>query len=329
MPPSVRPGCFFPTTIWREQLEYNQRLWEGPHPDNCDEWTKDLALGLLSEVDELMRELSWKRHRNRGAVPNRENIAQELADITKYVMCLWQAWGFHPEEVYEAVSTKTEIMEQRYNQEFTAPQPGRVVVISDLDGTIANWRAGFARWCWNRGYLNDTQAKGLPDTLDFDLDMAVAYPDYHRWKHEFESDGGYRHLPDYADGIRFLQYARKLGCYVICITARPQEQYKRIWYDTWMWLKDKGCLPDQLLFGGVERVLLSQELCAGNHKVLLLDDDPEHLRRAVGCGATVWGRRQNYNRHCEGMVGIRMFSNLDDMAWLLQENFMKPEKEEG
>lgn len=301
--------------IWTEQQEHNERV-QGIVCQSSQEWVVTFILGLISECDELLRAMQWKQHRKPYGTDltrsDKRNIAEELADVTKYVLCLWQQFGFDLADFLSFVDAKGELVAQLLRQEFEEPPPGTPILITDLDGTIANFRQGFIQWALDHDWL-----LGAPTvdhgTLQMDVELGVSYPQYHAWKRQFESSGGYYHLPAFADGISMIRAAQQLGAYIIAVTARPPD-LKRVWYDTWWWLKKMEIQPNQLLFHDSERVLvlsqyIKEELA---HPVLVLEDDPSLVTRIAPICPVVC-RSASYNEFVRGMDNVIWTDNFDSV----------------
>lgn len=306
--------------LWDAQIVYNDKVKEfsAQPPTLQEQWTVHYVVGLASECDELLREVRWKAHRATRERPlNRANIAAELADISKYIISLWQLWDFSLQDAIVAIQTKSEILEQIQKQEVfaTKPKSGQLIVISDLDGTVADWRSTFICWCKQKGYpIRSKTSQGyFGQSLRLELSYAVDFRDYRRWSEEFESSGMYRHLIAYPDAVDFLRRALQLGAYLIVVTARPVKQHKRIWGDTWSWLKEHQIQPAQLLFGSAERVLLSRELKELQNPLVILEDNPD-LALRMSPHATVWVRAQPYN----DLDGLLRFESYQECILMLE-----------
>lgn len=266
-------------------------------------------MGLSSESDELLRELNWKHHRKKDKVFNRENVALELADMTKYILCLWQHFGFTLDEMLEYTHLKSEAMEQMQRQEFDQLQSEPVpTLVSDIDGTLANYRDGFLRWCIDQGILPEGSVDS-EETLHVDIDLALPYEKYRAAKDRFEVEGGYRYLEAYRDGIDLIRSALTEGWRVIVLTARPTH-YKRVWVDTWSWLKHWEIQPNYLLMADINRVIvIAHILGEGTCPVILLEDNPEIALRSKDIVPTVV-RAKPYNEclmEKDGILRVEKF----------------------
>lgn len=272
--------------LWWQQKKYNDAV-KGLQSEKQN-WTEVYLLGLISQVHEILEQTRWKRNRVSATSPLgtlRENVAPALADLTKFVLCLWQEQGFTMEEMLEAVTAKNVQLEQQLQLEFF-PAVGSKVIVSDLDGTGADYRAGFEAW-WGR----TDEVK----TLAVDLDNRVPYMDYTASKDDFERTGGYANLPAYADWVSLIRGERNLGTGLLITTARPAHELKRIWGDTMQWLKRQNIEPDSIVFGRDERILELVNLGKRANMVVLLEDDATLALRAAHSGIHVMLRTQPYN----------------------------------
>ena len=287
--------------LWNRQRDYNSVIRSAEHiPDNGqtekDHWTEKYILGLISEIDELLNAVNWKRHRKvRKSAPDRTDLALSLADITKYVICLWELWGFSPEDMVSYSNSKSEFLEAQWRMENLSLPISRRIVISDIDGTLADWRKSFILW------LEETKGMKINSedkysTMLMDHELSMLYPEYYSLKEEFEASGGYANLIPYRDSLALMEDLIEDGCFSIVYTARPAKQHQRIWGDTWSWLNKHGIVPDQLVIGHEPRILAADKLRKQN-KVVMLEDDPGLMIRAANLGIQVYARRTRYNEN--------------------------------
>lgn len=287
-------------TIWQAQKDYNDviRLKE---PGSYEHWMKNYLLGAISEVDEILNEINWKAHR-KGKVMNPHNLARELADLTKYVISMWEWSGFDSETMLQCVADKNSELAVQLVQDFGHMiPPGAPVIISDIDGTLGDWRAAFIQWV-RANHMQDLPAIDPSAHLSLEVDLAMTYPVYARLKEQFEAEGGYQQLTAYSDAVYTLNTLAYFNqAYIIVYTARPARVHTRIWSDTWHWLEEQsmGELVKELRMGADERIARACELKAKGHPVVLLEDDPTLALRAASTGLRVGMRAQAYN---EGVV---------------------------
>lgn len=279
--------------MWKEQHRYNRKIHEETDIYDREHWTQIYLLGIVSEIDEILSDIQWKRHRKKqGRKIDKRNLAYELADLTKYVISLWDLWDFTAYEMLQYVEIKSKILELKYQQEFAVIPKDKPVLICDLDGTIADWRSSFIDWARDLNKIPLPIKTDSGSTLILDHDLSMRYPDYYALKEQFESEGGYKNIEPYWDGLVTLSKMKEdLDAYIIVITARPADVYHRIWMDTWYWFEYYNINVDQLRIGSNSRVLLADTL----PNAIMFEDDPGLALRAANSGIKVFMRRQPYN----------------------------------
>ncbi len=294
--------------LWFDQKKYNEHVKEMRAVNTGermtqDQWTQAYLLGLISEVDEVLQEIKWKVHADttKKDEATLTNLAIEFADITKYIMCLWQAWGFSAEDMLYWVEEKSNLMDFRLKTEGVDPLQKNVVVC-DLDGTIADWRDGFFRWlAGTKGILFPEDKRA---SLLVDVDMRIPYTRYNAWKEEFERSGGYRELPPYKDGVALLSYLQSTwDAKLIFVTARPI-RIARVLLDTLHWIRATGLEPYSIRMVETGRVQYAMELKQKGNRVLVLDDDPVLVARASNNHLPVLVRAEPYNTSVQTLVNV-------------------------
>jgi NTP pyrophosphatase (non-canonical NTP hydrolase) len=301
--------------IWDAQRRYNDRVKIG-QLRTSEEWTTAYLLGLLSEADEVLRELRWKSHRKTDKPVNRFNVAEELADLTKYVFSLWQQFDFTPEEMLQAIQRKSDYMEQKWAQEFAPAPKGKFIIVADVDGTLADFRGTLWGWMFKRKYIGSF-ARDPAQNLNMAIDMKLSPSSFHQWKAEFEESGGYRSLIPFMDTLKVIRSLQRVGAMLVVVSARPITRAKRIWYDTWNWLHENGIEPDRMCIGD-ERAFLIEDLAKDN-KVVLLDDDPDNILRSCDL-CPVFVRSWPYNERVRnGHPNITHYEHIAEVEATLSE----------
>jgi hypothetical protein len=281
--------------IWDKQQEYNLKV-QDLQDRSSTEWLVNYILGTHSQLTELLNQTNWKTHRIRDMDPYGPNIAEELADITKYVFSMWQVMGYTETDMLNAMQRKGEVLEQLLYQE-THPSPkDRNILMLDLDGVVADFRYGFMQWLSGTPWKSILTLDERDIGLHMDINNGWNYHSYYQAKMEFERDGGYGTLPSITRIKKCVNALHRVGWYIIVYTARPYRTYKRIWSDTWLWLKNHDIEADELHFGYDERVVAASKYKEENH-VVALEDDPTLIKRYVGCNIPVLLCPQPYNQN--------------------------------
>lgn len=303
--------------VFKRQKQYNEEI-RSFEEWTKDEWTEKYLLGLVSEIDDILDSIKWKRHRQNGGYVARANVGYDLADLTKYVLSLWELWGFDADAVIHFVNDKSAVLEELYRQEFMAIPNDRLIVITDIDGTLGDWRRTFIDWALATKSVSMERIDEAT-SLQLDSDLALRYPDYYKLKEDFESSGNYRNIILYPDTTPFLEWLKQeFDAFIIAHTARPWQRYYRIWGDTWGWITDNKFPIDQLRIGSDSRVLLATQL--GGDNVLMLEDDPGLMLRAAHSGIRVIAREHPYNMGVKH-EHIRMVGRLTDAKESIRNDF--------
>jgi len=279
--------------LYEAQARYNLNF-TGPEPDKTA-WTQQYLLGLVSEIDEVLREINWKPHRNAYKEVNPDNLGQELADLTKYVLSLWILWGFKAEDMLTYVTNKSKVLEFLYTQEHRPPL-GWPVVVCDLDGVLANYQWGFLKWVKDSGQwdLDDDACQRAVYSLHMDLTLGIPNVKYEQMKRAFEEWGGFLRLPPYPGIPTLIGVLKETQAHLVVVTARPMYQRKRLSMDTLLWLEQQGLSVEGLYFDE-DKVELIHNLW-GNHVLCCIEDNPLVAERLSKQGYLVILMDRPYNR---------------------------------
>lgn len=283
--------------LWLAQRSYNDRIRREQidAEDQRTYWSKQYLLGLVSEVDEVLNSMSWKRHRRQDPKLAQQNIGLEIADLLKYVISLAEIWDISPDRLVELALDKSDTLQRMLDMEQTPlPLSDARYLICDLDGTIADWRQSFIRWATDRGvYFRRPDPE---ETLMLDVDCGLPYDQYNELKQLFELEGGYANLIPYKDGVETVKAMQRDGVYLVVYTARPGQRLKQIWHETYFWLEKHGIRPDYLTIGAEARLIHTLSLWRRND-VVMFEDNPELMLRAANSGIPVFARLKPYNAH--------------------------------
>lgn len=106
--------------IWERQLKFNHNFFDEKNSSSEEkqQHTKELILHLLSECDEVLREINWKMHRKHDIDQvNTENLVEEIVDVFKFVISLAQTWNVSAAEFMDQFDKKSTVVEQRFEKE--------------------------------------------------------------------------------------------------------------------------------------------------------------------------------------------------------------------
>lgn len=317
-------------SVWTQQSEYNDRIKRLKSGDEAD-WMIDYILGTISELGELLKEMNWKKHRLHSLEDFGPNVSEELADISKYVLSMWQIAGFSQLDMLKAVYRKGEILEQLYWQEVSRSLTGEKIVILDLDGVVADFRQGFSKWITGSHWSSILNIDERDFGLHLDLNNGWEYSTYEEAKLEFERLGGYNYLPPIEKVLEAVKHLSIKGFKILVWTARPNHIYKRIRSDTWAWLMDKEIPAEGLYFGGDERIRAAKKLSESNF-VIAFEDNTTLAKRYAISGIPVVLITQPYNVDMERSEKVlRVFDKQtsSDIVHLVERILSYQKKEEN
>lgn len=306
--------------IYKDQAQFNEYI-RSRHPErekDVNFWAKEYILGGITEFDEVLREINWKVHRIEESGVVRSNLAYELADVTKYVLSLWDLFGFKPLDILSLVRDKSKLLDLTIARDQQPLPRGKKVIVCDIDGVLADWRKPFIDWASNETGVDFPLPSFYQDKLYLDLGAAISYPLYRRLKEKFEEIGGYRHAAPIYPAIHSLLRQQAAGVYLAIFTSRPGHRYKNIPMDTYRWLSQYHLYPDELWVDEGDRILRAVQFREnGAEEVMLWEDDPTIIQRASQTGFRVFAPVYDYNE--DVMKGENVYPVIseewDDVPW--------------
>lgn len=261
--------------LW--ELQRQQQVEFGLEPDSMptherERLLKDLCLGLYEEAQELAREAaSHKGHLLKQRPTEKVNVLDEVVDVLKYTITIAQVYDIAPAELYDAFIRKGQVVRDRARGTRLELEKHTKLIISDLDGCIADL-SGF------QGQLNEARG-GAP----MNDGMVAALEGL---KAQFYRDGGFRHCPVIPGAKEALEQMSRWGYKIVIITARPYWQYKRLYGDTLAWLKENGLKHDLLLFNK-DKSEAVYEFIFPAKPVAFIEDRDKHALELVNIGVRV------------------------------------------
>lgn len=312
--------------VWDKQQSYNTLVQNQDRNKTPSDWMVNYILGANSELAELLQQTNWRYSAIHSITEFGPNVAEELADVTKYIFSLWQLMGFTEQDMLNAMNQKGDLLNQLMYQETRGTLRRRRIVMLDLDGVVADFRRGFMEWISNTRWAEILTIKEEEIGLHMDINHGWDYRSYYQAKIAFEIDGGYRYLPAIRNTKMAINTLKSIGYYIMVYTARPYTTYKRIWGDTWNWLKEHDITIDELHFGYDERVIAARNLAEDNF-VVALEDDPTLIARYARCDIPVFVYPQPYNIMRFGNLELVTYLNPESEHWEIT-NFVHEKAEE-
>ena len=282
--------------IFIAQRKQNQIIREiNPLGENGkSEWTKQLLLGMVSEIGEVMDRIDWKVHSPRNQRISVHNLKIEIVDLFKYVLSLAELWEMTPHELLSMTRDKTSEIALKMSEQMWRPKQLRPILVTDIDGTIADWKSSFMEFVREKGV--SFQIDDSKPSMSIETEMGLQYVHYEDLKWEFETGGGYARLHPIPRAVNFIIEMQNSGADIVVFTARPSSNHKRIWWDSWTWLEQQGIFPSLLRIGSEDRISYAQDLREQGFDVKMVDDNPELTLRAVNSNIPVILRDTPYNQ---------------------------------
>lgn len=79
--------------------------------------TREYLLSLHAELTEVLQNTDWKKHRKQPENLNPQNVAQEMIDVQKFLWGLAIIWCISEEEFCREFWRKSQLVEQRFDEE--------------------------------------------------------------------------------------------------------------------------------------------------------------------------------------------------------------------
>lgn len=246
--------------------------------------TEHYVLALHREVDEILDEVPWKTHRvyeDRNVI--RDNILEEIADVTFFGMSLAVAHGATYDEWKEAMQAKLGVIEERWRQDHD-PLPLNKVVLVDLDGVLCEYPGPFLDW------VSD-HCEDLGD---------LSAEDWKVMKHAYRQSGAKRHLPEITENVRAVQALADNQYDIVILSKRPMHRYARIAGDTLYWLNQHNVPFRRLLFADDKSLAVA--LAGMADKIIFaVDDDPDNVDKLRDLGVKTY----HLGKDIAGMTDIK------------------------
>jgi hypothetical protein len=281
--------------IWEDQAAFNLLFRQPPSNDfEMAEQAHDFVTYTTSELHELLRTLPWKKHRNIPVAVNRGHMRDEVADVFKCIVSLFQIVGQTPETAFEAYWSKTAVVRQRYQEEWVK-RLDRPCAVIDIDQVLCDYISGICDWLHRysgEAVPGDRLQEIVSQRLYVNaLTLGLPEEKWKKLKHEFRVSGGKRYLPVFADAKVFLQALMRRGLQIVLLTSRPVDRYPNIYTDTLLWL-ERNELPYDFIWWAHDKGERVLETGLREHVRLFADDDVRFIDQISKLGIpSYWVQR--------------------------------------
>ncbi len=291
--------------IWKVQQFFNNKVF--PKPKNLKDkqsLTKEFILHLISESDEVLREINWKFHRGNKKKINKDKLLEELIDVFKYNLSIMQFWDISPSEFYQKFLDKSEIVEQRFIQEKKLNLlDDKKILCIDIDGVIADYPRSFINFIESKinkkVIINFTEYK-LYDIIQ--KATGLSKKKIEKLKHEYRITGYKRSISLIKDAKKYINLLAKEYT-IVLLSARPYEKYPRIFSDTIFWLKKNRIKYNAILWDVKKEERMLKEL---PHTLYMIEDCGENAIKIAINKKKVILLNKDYNQNFKHKNIIRV-----------------------
>ncbi|MHA1226111.1 MAG: 5' nucleotidase, NT5C type [Candidatus Hodarchaeales archaeon] len=297
--------------LWKNQKEFNEKVIGKRLKDLSQSekqyWTKELVLCLISECNELLREIAWKVHRKEDIRIIPSNLLEEWIDIFKYWLSIGLIWQFNAKQLWEEYWRKSAVVEQRWTQEQMLNRFDKIVAI-DIDGVLYDYPKEFFKFIQDKtGIRIEREIKNYD--LYVELSKEFSIPVLSRLKDEYRQSGYLKKgLP--IDGSReFLKSLKQMGFGIALMTAREYKKYKRIYGDTLEWLRNNDMIFDGIVWSERKEEAVYRSF---PNLAFAVEDNLDNANKIAMLGIQVFLLDKTYNKGKTDNKVIRV-NNLNDI----------------
>ena len=230
------------------QKQFSKKLFEEQYGIDIDNMTKEdkvkyskeYILSASKELMEALDELPWKKHRFMQQNNNEGNFIEEIVDSFKFIVNLMLINGFTADDFTDKFFIKSKIVQIRYEQETALKKlqsSNEKVAVIDIDGVLNNYPLNFVDFFQSNGFEYE-------DIKTFKLND---FANYSAQKHCFRAQGHEANgklVKGVNEKLKNIQKNHK----IVLLTARPYEEYSRLFSDTVQWLEDNEVPYDFIFF---------------------------------------------------------------------------------
>lgn len=303
--------------IWKNQKKFNAQVFSAPKTlEEKQRLTKEFILHLISECDEVLREINWKFHRKKDVQVNKDNLLEELIDCQKYLISIAQFWGFSEKDFVNKYFDKSEVVEQRFIQEkkINLLKDKKVICI-DIDGVLSDYPGSFIRYVEAQTGMNLSQIKITEYNLYGIVGKVVGVKRLKSIKHKFRISGQKRTMDVFPGAVEGMKKLSKMGYTLVLLSARPYKKYPRIFSDTICWLKKNKIKYDAILWDENKEEKMLKEIPNAKY---MIEDCMENAIKIANAKKKVFLMDNSYNQGYQHKNIIRV-KNWKEIIQRLEE----------
>lgn len=317
--------------IWNIQKEFNEKLVpiDNLSLQERQEMTKEYTIHLISEVYSILETVNWKMHHKSSKKLNKQDTFIEIVDAWKYLLSIGLLWGLTPEEFVDIFTAKSQLVSQKYRQEYFNLSKEKKVLICDIDGVLNNYPECFISYveeCSKQdglgSFIDKVDMSSIP-TLDiYDYLSEQINPDYVReCKYKYRTQGLSLREKVNQESVSFLQQMKSEGFSIILLTSRPLDAYKCLEVDTYRWLVSNN-IPFDFLISDSKKRNKVLEVLRSSKVDMIIDDDPKIMDnlKCTENQCQLYLLNRSYNRHYKAEGNIIRVNSLFDIKEKINED---------
>jgi 5'(3')-deoxyribonucleotidase len=292
------------------QKEYNDDVFEKKLKNGSKEEklivTNEIALKAHRSLSELLEEASREKC-------DQTNLAFASVDALRYIMSILNVWDINSSDIESAYKIKDAQLSVQLDMSKKVWQ-NQPVIIVDIDDVLAEFRGTFADFLVSEFGINaDPESKQyyfVDEVSEEGFNPEAVFQ-------SFVEKGMFRNLPVIDDAVKFLNGLKKKGYWIHLLTARPKEN-KKIFYDTFFWLKEHDIPFDDIDFSPEKFRWCAQSKYYDKGGIYYaIDDSPKHAIEYAKHGIRVKVPVKSYNTDITNSENIEHYNNLKELMEIL------------
>lgn len=302
--------------LWDIQKKFNDKFFEtkGGWPTEADlvSANKDFAIHLIKEATEVLDEVSFKMHRKGKGAVDRDNVLEELVDVSKFLFGWMQIWGFTWDDFREEFKRKSMVVDQRFDFEQSLPSLASApCCIIDIDGVLASYPRGYYEWCIGNFY----QHYSLTEFSKLYSEMDLLARDH--LKTQYRKSGAKADLPLIPGAKELVDCVlRRSKLKIILMTNRPYAEHYRIYPDTLAWLKKNKISHDGIVWSRDKGVDVLKNF---KNVLFAVDDEVGNVKRLREAGITTCHVREEFGGTMALYKLAERVKKIEDLGFAWQD----------
>lgn len=276
---------------------------------------KDYALGIYDQTSKMLDTTDWKKHLIESE-ENSYNMKMQIIDIIKYAFGLLIFEGVGEAEFLTLFKMKSKLLEEKWESQKWKANTEMKVAIFDIDGCIADYPKAYEKFLG--------EEKGLVSVMSsrksyyFCDRYGITKQQEEQYHSEFIESGGFLNLEVFKGAIEVIKKVKKAGIKVVLLTARPSWIHKRVYVDTFEWLRKK-CVPYDLLLWNKDKADATIKHIFPAQILFMIEDRDKHAIEMAHIGVYVMLLDKEYNQGVISTDNVERFKNWMEIEERVEE----------